>query len=550
MPVIGPQKNGDPRLVEHSREGCSNVPGCIFDYPCATSLHPPTAPFPRIPEDRMASASVRPALVRFRVPLLAIALVVRALYVLFAVSEIRRPETPGHFNIETGDAQGYLQPIESVLAGGDYMPDYRMPGVGAVYWVFRQFLDIGASRDAMVVLQWLLSALSVYLLALLAMRISGSQRLGFLVYVLFLLSAYSSWYDPFISSDSWATSSLIISAYLVQRAVDQGSMRTLACAGLVFTWFVFLRPVGAALLPVLAFLIWRHGAWPKPVMAMVALLAPFLVIDSLWTARNWRATGNLRPLTNQGLLPSDFTNEVTGHTMAFIQCYGGNYIWWAPGSDMRWFGIWKGGAHLDDEGRLAQPPPDHAIVPGYTRDSLFLISERIRATRLMAPADSIAEIAKINAKLDYFSGLYRQQAPFNYHVMSRLRMFKNLVGQHGAESIILRPFASLPLWMKVFKAMQSFFYIFAYTMGSVAVIMLLWGWRRAPSLSHIWIPVVVAYLMTIYPIVLRMCEWRYMVHGFPFALLLATWLCWRIAGKLGMEWALDGARSSSTVPLA
>ena len=79
-----------------------------------------------------------------------------------------------------------------------------MPGVGAPYWIFRHFLSPITSRDAMVVLQWLLSGISVYLLALIALRFTGSRITALITYVLFLLSTFSSWYDTSMSSDSLA----------------------------------------------------------------------------------------------------------------------------------------------------------------------------------------------------------------------------------------------------------------------------------------------------------------------------------------------------------
>ncbi|MBX2971859.1 MAG: glycosyltransferase family 39 protein [Flavobacteriales bacterium] len=447
-----------------------------------------------------------------------------------AIAELRLPDTPGLLSVKTGDTSSYLDPIESVLAGGSYQPDYRMPGVGAPYWVFRQFMDVGASRDAMVVVQWLLSGINVWLLGLLAVRLTGSDRVGVAVYALFLLSAYSSWYDASISSDSLAVSTLIVSAWFLQRAVDRRSLGLLALAGLFFAWQVFLRPVSAALLPVLAFLAFRYFPAPRRWLAAVVVLLPFAVTDALWTLRNWRAHHELNPLTNQGLMPEDLTSQVHWHVMNFIQCYGGNYIWWAPGSDMRWYGFWKGGATLDNEGRLAKAPPDHAIVPGYTRDDLFAISERIRALSAggLSQRDSLAEANAISAELDRYAALYQEQAPFNYHVMSRVRMLRNVMWQHGTESMIMRPFGSLLLWEKIFKVVQVMFYLFAYTVGTCAVIILLWNWRKAPTALHLWLPLLVTFMVLIYPVVLRMCEWRYMVHPFPFALLLGVCLCHRV----------------------
>lgn len=471
-----------------------------------------------------------------------VALLVKGLYIAIQVQELPHGEVPGMLSAAAGDTRGYLEPVESLLAGGNYEPDYRMPGVGAVYWVFRHFLDVGASRDAQVVLQWLLSALNVYLLALMALRISGSPKLALVVYFAFLFSANSSWFDSTIASDSLAVSTLIVHSYLLQRAFDTGERWALLLSGFMLTWFIFLRPVGAALLLPALLLVFLFAKPVRSWSRVLLFLVPFLVLDGAWTLRNWRVNGEFNPLTNQGLLPEEFTAEVRGHVMHFVQGYGGNYIWWAPGSDIRWYGVWKGGGHLDDEGRKAKVPPAYALVPGYTMDSLVQLSHRIRNVEagMLSPTDSLAEVEAINGTVDRYAALYRERAPFHYHVLSRLLMVRNVMWQHGAEGIILRPFGSLPWWLQAFKVLQVACYIFAFTFGTVATIRLLWRWRSAPSVLHLWVPFIAVYLVLVYPVALRMCEWRYMAHPFPYALMLGILL----VGDLIQQ--RRKARSSST----
>lgn len=465
---------------------------------------------------------------------LAIALLVRGFCVVYQAMELRHPDVPGWLSQETGDTKGYLDPVEHLLAEGSYKPDYRMPGVAAPYWLFRQFLDVGASRDAMVLLQWLLSALNVYVLALIALRMSGSERVALVVFAAFLLSANSSWFDAMIASDSLAVSSFIFHAYFLQRAMDTAERKHLLLSGLCLAWFIFLRPVGAALLPFVAILLHRYTTKGQRARAILLFLLPFIVLDAAWTIRNHRVNERFSPLTNDGWFPAEFSVEIRAHVMHFMQGYGGNYIWWAPGTEIRWFGVWKGGPTLDDEGRKAPPPPAYAFVPGYTMDSLMTMSERIRRVNggLLPTADSLTEIGAINATMDRYAALYKDQAPFNYHVLSRLRMLKNLVWQHGTEGMIIKPFATLPLWAKLFKLMQVAFYLFTTTMGAVAVVVYLWRWQHAPTILHAWLPFTVAYLVLVFPIGLRMCEWRYMAHPFPFALLLAIlFIADRIAAR-------------------
>ena len=155
-------------------------------------------------------------------------------------------------------------------------------------------------------------------------------------------------------------------------------------------------------------------------------------------------------------------------------------------------------------------------------DSLSALSERIRRLEQggMAPADSLAERDAINERFDHYAELYKEKAPFRYHVTSRLLMLRHLVWQHGTESLIILPLAQLPLWAKLFKLLQIGFYVFTFTFGFFGCLITLWNWRRSIALIQVWVPLIVLYLVVVFPIGLRMCEWRYMAHPFPFALLM------------------------------
>ena len=165
--------------------------------------------------------------------LILIALGFRALYVFYHLRACEPVLHIGELALFTGDTESYLLPVENYIEHGSYKPDYRLPGVGVPYWIFRSVLDPSTSRDALVILQWLLSGISVYLLALITLRWSGSIRAAWVVYVLFLLSAYSSWYDPSISSDSLSVTVLILQVWLLQRAVDRQSVPLAIIAGLL-----------------------------------------------------------------------------------------------------------------------------------------------------------------------------------------------------------------------------------------------------------------------------------------------------------------------------
>jgi len=480
-------------------------------------------------QDRITTGCIQvdrePALIERKwLTFLLIALFFRAIFVLWQAHDRKPADSPISLYWVITDTPGYFEPIESVLSGGDYSPDYRMPGVGAPYWVFRHFLSQTASYEAMVVLQWFLSGLSVLLLALMAQRLTGSHRAALATYILFLLSTYTSWYDTALSSDSLSTSAIVIQAYLFQRALDKQDDRLLLLCGLFLAWVIFLRPVSTLLLIPAVTLIFLHWGKARAVRALVIFLIPFALFDSVWALRNWRANHEFNPLTNQGMMPDAISKNHLGYMMRFLQGYGGNYIWWDPGADIRWYGRWFCCPEKDNEGRLAGPPPSYAYAPGYDQDSLIMVSELFRAALngQLSPADSIAAVTKADAALDRYTELHAKGAPFMHHVLSRFLMVPHMVWQKGAETLFQTPFSDLPIWMKLFKLCQMALYNFALLFGTIGAFVMLWNWRKAPSLLARWIPLVAVYMVLVYPLVLKMAEFRFMVHVFPLILLLAV----------------------------
>lgn len=455
---------------------------------------------------------------------LLVALIVRAVFILWKVSDVRPTTGPGLWYFETPDTHSYFNPIESLLKGGEYDPDYRMPGVGAPYLLFRLFLGPVGGRDAMVVLQWMLSGLSVLLLTLLGVRLTGSARAGWAVYILFLLSTFSSWYDTSMSSDSLASSILVIQAYLFQRGLDSKDPRLLMAAGFFLGWAVFLRPVAALLFAPALLMLHLYQEKPRTIRMYAIFLLPFALMESYWVIRNWRVNQEFNPLTNQGMMPDEIADRPLGYLMRFLQGYGGDYIWWQPNADIRWFGLWHGAAEVDDEGRNAPPPPPRAYAPGYTKDSLMTVSALIRSALDgdLTPSDSAAAIAKANAALERYTAIHAASAPWTHHVTSRFLMVRHQVLQNGAETLFARPFSTLPLWMKLFKLLQMILYPFAFLVGSIAAIVSIIKWRGSAPMLQVWLSIMLMYMVLIYPLGLKMAEWRFMVHVFPIALLLAT----------------------------
>jgi len=116
----------------------------------------------------------------------------------------------GFWGGATNDTVSYLQPIEEALSFRDPFRvfDYRMFGYGLPYLAFRWFLAKPAALNAVIVAQLLVSSLSVYLLALLALRLFGSLRSFVCTFFGYFLVPIVSYYDVIALTESFSTSAL------------------------------------------------------------------------------------------------------------------------------------------------------------------------------------------------------------------------------------------------------------------------------------------------------------------------------------------------------
>lgn len=456
--------------------------------------------------------------------LLVLSLLVRGAWVLYQAQERQGSEQLGRISVDIGDTHTYIEPVEALIHGEGYTPDYRMPGVGAPYFIFRQFWNAGTARDAYVVLQLLLSATSVVLLALLAFKATGKVRVFYAVYALYLVSTYTSLYNATIGSDSLAVSAIIIHLYLLEIGLSQQRKTFLVGAGFFLTWAIFAKPVLVPLLALALLFVFIRTRRSFSFWAALCVIAPFMLIDGAWVVRNYVANGGFYPLTNKGMFSSSFMGGVRYRAMRFVQGYGGDYIWWNPGADIRWYGVWDKCAEVDQEGRSVAPPAAHAYAPGYSPDSLIRLSEDVRAlgTGTLSKTDSAELSGSIVERFDRYALAYRTERPFQFHVVSRLRMVCHSFYQNGTESLFARSFGELPVWAQVFKLGQSALYALTFLLGTIGALVIWWRSRTTPGGVVMLLASVALYTTFIHPIGLRMCEWRYLATAFPFVLVLAV----------------------------
>ncbi|HXP51252.1 MAG TPA: hypothetical protein VN922_14940, partial [Bacteroidia bacterium] len=95
----------------------------------------------------------------------------------------------------------------------------RMPGYSAVYFLFRLIFSQQLAAYCVVGLQFLLSSISVYVLALTSYKIFESRRAFYITYCLYVLAVFPGFFDFIIVAESFSVSALIFALFFLTRYI-------------------------------------------------------------------------------------------------------------------------------------------------------------------------------------------------------------------------------------------------------------------------------------------------------------------------------------------
>jgi len=130
-----------------------------------------------------------------------------------------------------GDSSEYIGSIENFIKQGHYITNpqdirtstRRMPGYGAVYYFPRLLFTQANALNILIILQILLSAVSVYYLALTAYLIFQKKTIFYITFFLYVFSTFVSIFDDTVLTESFSTSSLIFAFYFLIKTLNTNS---------------------------------------------------------------------------------------------------------------------------------------------------------------------------------------------------------------------------------------------------------------------------------------------------------------------------------------
>ena len=468
---------------------------------------------------------------------------------LVMVLLFHRPDYFIHFH---GDTMSYFDPILHLINQGSYSPDYRMPGYGFLFYGF--FLlshSLEASFFLIILFQFILTGIAYGLIAQMVYELTGSRKFYALSYVLMAVNYYLL-FDSYLSTESIATSVLILISYLCFRPG-----RFPIIMGLAVCWLIFLKSIFCLLIIPLGIYLFKKKI-PKRFFLLLSL--PIILIEGSWVLRNAIKFQAFVPLTYQTFYPEGLYGGIYGFqsVQEIIRAYGGSHQFWRMDSEAAWYfsggfaePVFIHGIPYPNfrEDRLVKPNP-RFMTSQMNLDSLLKLRRAMTSVYLTTITNGDPqkisneckdELAYVRLRSPQYVASIRQEKPFLFYVEANINRIKNTffttyffdnVFRNPAIYARLNPFlnASLQAVIYLINGMMWFFSFFALSLT------LYFGLRwKNPNLLT-WCAWLNAYVLFLYLFVFKQAEERYFCVLYPIWILMSLTVLHRLLTYLKRKW--------------
>lgn len=437
-------------------------------------------------------------------------------------------EVIGFWGETPTDSQSYISPIENFIENGNYTPDYRMPGLGIMLFPFLYIFKKHVALNLFIVFQLIITAISSYVLSLIASKIFNSKRISMICFIVAVLSTYQNTYDTNILTESLCISFLIFSVYFLLKSSDSKKNIHILISGIFLTEVIFLRPVYIPLLAIFSiYLLLLNFKRNKLLSIKLALLfiLPFFVIDGIWIARNFNKHKRIIPLTKTVYYPH-VEDSYWRAAIKFVQAWGGDYQYWLPNAEIRWFTykLKNGPGHSIRQ--LPNELPNYIYTSQFNRDSLLgLVNLMVQLENIPVnekiKQDSLDDL--ITYKFDSYRASIIKEKPFLFYIKSPIIHLKKFLVHSGAQYLFDESIHDISLFKLAVKCFYSFCYWTILILGISGGIWALFieGVNKFKSLVVFGLPI---YSIIIHSLIFKSAETRYLLPSFPFLIVFTSFM--------------------------
>ncbi|QHT70553.1 hypothetical protein GXP67_29825 [Rhodocytophaga rosea] len=444
--------------------------------------------------------------------------------------------------VEAFDTISYLIPVENLLYTGQYIqiPEApfsqvtRMPGYGLFYLLFRLVFDQNTTKNILVLLQVIISGISVYYLARIGYLLSNRKQVFYVVFILYGLSAYVSMYDVYILTESFSTCSIIIATYLLVQHRKKLFLqwRYILISGMLMAISCFMRPAAVPILGIaIIYVSLSTPTFRTKIKLVLVFSLPFLVADAAWIIRNFTVLSRFIPLQYNSWL------HKTGYPPYDVEYY--SYEWIRDvGEDNVFYqfntlGAWLYNNTFVEPGYIL---PAHIYSSAYNKDSLYALREKFllfwnNRSQLINTPEGIAHARLLNETFHFYSSAYEKEHLFAYLITNRVKLLDTFLFHSGVSQLPLPSFRELvenlsgTLLLKIGWSLLYWIILVAGLM-SILTLMLSYSYEK-------WlIAGIILYSLLIFPFVIRVVELRYICLAYPFLTVGAGIFLERIIVKL------------------
>lgn len=480
---------------------------------------------------------------------IAFSLIIKSLFFIFFISLSSSLKSDyagfnyrGSFGKDAGDTQGYFSPVENLLANGEYKDDFRMPGYGWIYYLNRLFFSPAVACNIILILQLIFSAISVYLLGLVAYIIFKRNIYFYLTFFLYSISPFVCIYDYILMTESLCTSTLIASFYLFIVFFNKRKSKFLFFSGLLITWSIFLRPV---ILPVFLIFIFflildfikTKTQFKVALKHFLFFLIPFIIIDGAWIYRNNIIYHRFIPLQKN----RHYTAVMEGygiHAADFTRCYGGGSDgYWLPNNEALYF-FPESSLFYSKIGNdtMLSLIPEHVYTSKFNRDSLLNLRKLI--IELTKTEKTTVEKKNLNSyianKFDFYKESIKHEKPLLYYAYSRIKSIEKIFFMTMDYNLVyLFGFKNYYIY-RLYKLYFAALFYFMSFIGLLGCIVLTFKYLFKINNLKFLLLITTNYLFFVYPLLFLYTHIRYLVTVYPFFVIFTTAVIIWIFKKIGL----------------
>jgi len=447
-----------------------------------------------------------------------------------------------HIVYQHNDYGYFIQPAENFYKTGtvEYLQGVpfagRMPGYWFPYLIIRSVVDRNVAITLLVVLQFLLSALSVVLLAKVAFKIFENKIAFWITYWTSLLSTFTSIFDYQTIGESFSVSAIIFFLYYLLNAQKNKNKLDYLLSGLFLTWAIFLRPfLGLLIIFIPIYILLSNGVKSIPIKLLKRRLIysslfviPFVIAETVWISRNYYSKQEFIPLesglTSYGKLYSNGWQSIR----QMIYGWGEETAAFEPNSISRWIRDENMDKSFDFPGSIFKNV-DYNSNEITELKSIYKKYQNSSSHSMDAYLDTL-----IVAKADSIRNIYAINNPFEYNVIAPIKASQRLIFKSGSGYLPLPSFSQMSFFQKMIKVAYSLLYYMVLFLGFGGIVLMLF--KKTDFKHGILLSIIVCNLVLTLSIASSIQENRYFITAYPILIIgtayLLTFLYKRFKSKL------------------